>query len=298
MDLSGDSSDIKARRLALIQSMSSSIPPAVYESTVVIVAANAPNVRQIGTGTLFCVADRAFVITAGHVVREARKRGSGLGISGGNSHFIATAGTWITSTGDDSGNDHYDVSVYALDDRQVSKLAGKKFLRLQDVTFSDDLLKGFFVIFGFPQIWATASGRESETMLLKGFEFSTFAYLGDTTGLAGFDARYHLLLEAQHDYLYDQAGEEISFRTRFNTPARLPDDLRGVSGCSVWQIGDLRTSVHQWSSASARLVGVQTGVYPSRGLIKATKWIAPSTLLYSAFPEIRKSFEVHGITRR
>lgn len=292
------SDDIDAKRTAVLQSMSSSIPSSVVDSTVIIVRANKPVVRQLGTGTLFRVAERSFVVTAAHVLRQAQQMDATLGISGSDGHFIATAGQWILSGGDlpNKEDDPFDLALYSLSDDQVRRLHRQRFLRLEDVSFLQDLSRRFFVIFGFPHIWSTACDEQTESMSLKALQFATFDYEGDASGLAGFNSKHHLLLDAKDEYLYDDRGDEIRFRTNFGTRARMPNDLRGVSGCSVWSIGDLRTSIHSWRQSDAKLVGIVTGVYEARGLIKATRWVAASTLLYYAFPDLRRPIELHGTT--
>lgn len=290
--------DIDARRIAVLHSMSSSIPASVVDSTVVIVRANKPVIRQLGTGTLFRVADRSFLVTAAHVLRQAQQMDSTLGISGSDGYFIATAGQWILSGADFSNkeDDPFDLALYPLSDDQVMRLHGQRFLRLEDVSFLQDLSRRFFVIFGFPHIWSTACDEQTESMSLRALQFATFDYEGDTSGLAGFNSKHHLLLDAKDEYLFDDRGDEMRFRTNHGTPARIPNDLRGVSGCSVWSIGDLRTSVHSWKQSDAKLVGIVTGVYETRGLVKATRWVAASTLLYHAFPDLRRSIEIHETT--
>ena len=292
------SDDIDARRTAVLQSMSSSIPSSVVDSTVILVRANKPVIRQLGTGTLFRVADRSFVVTAAHVLRQAQQMDSTLGISGSNGYFIATAGQWILSGADfpNKEDDPFDLALYSLSDDQVRRLHRQRFLRLEEVSFLQNLSRRFFVIFGFPHIWATACDEQTESMSLKALQFATFDYEGDTSGLVGFNSKHHLLLDAKDEYLYDDRGGEIHFRTNYGTRARMPNDLRGVSGCSVWSIGDLRTSVHSWRQSDAKLVGIVTGVYEARGLIKATRWVAASTLLYYAFPDLRRPIELHATT--
>ena len=280
----------------LLQAMSAVIPAAITDSTVVIVGANTPAVRHFGTGTLFSVADRKFVVTAAHVIHSARADQSTLGISGEVSNFIATPDSWFVSNGyqGSNGKDVLDVAVCALNEDQVAKLRNRIFLRLSDISFSDDLSHGYFLISGFPQIWSTACDQQVDTMKLRLLHFSTLSYQGDTSALGGYDARYHLLLDAKHDEILDESGDRFEFRMRSGASARMPNDLHGVSGCSVWQIGDLRTPANQWRSDQTRLVAVETSVYPKRSLIKATRWKAVSTLIYTAFPELRSAIEMHA----
>lgn len=280
-----------------LRAMSGSVPAVVADSTVIIVGANAPVVRHFGSGTLLRVVDKSFVVTAAHVLRSACLSGATVGISGGDSNFIATAGSWILSDGigDVSGTDPLDIAVYPLGEDQTARMRKRTFLRLTDVSFSTDLSYGYFLISGFPQIWSGECNDMIETMKLRLLQFSTFAYRGNTVALDGYNGKYHLLLDAKPEEILNESGDQIQFRTRTGAWAKLPNDLHGVSGCSVWQIGDLRIPINQWHADRAKLVAIQTGVYPGRALIKATRWIAVSTLLHSAFPELRPAIELYEI---
>jgi hypothetical protein len=101
-------------------------------------------------------------------------------------------------------------------------------------------------------------------------------------------------LEATPAELLDHRGSPTSFRTSGGFAAQIPDDLRGVSGCSVWRIGDVSAPVETWSASTARIVGVETGVFSARGAIKAGRWNAVTTLLYNAFPATRSAIEIYA----
>ena len=67
-------------------------PSYAWDSTVPIVIANEGTVNQFGTGTLFRVANHFFLVTAGHVIKQACELGKTLGIGGSDDgHFIAGA---------------------------------------------------------------------------------------------------------------------------------------------------------------------------------------------------------------
>jgi hypothetical protein len=278
---------------ALLQAMSASIPDAVAASSVAIVVANRPFVRHLGSGTLLAVADRRFVVTAAHVIRAAQ---STVGISGGsNNNFIATAGTWLLSAqSNEDEDDPFDLAVYPLEESQITPLEGRTFLRIGDVSFESDLSRAFFVVSGFPSIWSTETSEADEPMKLRLLQYSTYAYGGSTVALQGYDARHHVLLDAKPEHVFDSSGSAIEFRTRSGYAAQMPQDLRGISGCSVWMIGDLSIPCHQWRLDHARLVAVETGVFPGRAAIKATRWNAVTTLLYSAFMDLRSTIELYA----
>lgn len=286
--------EFEDQRRRVIASIAESVPPSLFNSTVIVVKANRPYVRQLGTGILFRVANHRFVVTAAHAIRDASASNSTLGISGNGGHFVAVPGTWLYSE-QSGGDDPFDVAVHLLTDGEVQKLEGKPFLEISDVSFGEDGMnedeRACFVLCGFPHIWATSCEEGSDEMRLKALQFSAFRYGGSTAGLAGFNPRYHLLLDANDEDIFDDAGSEADFRLRQGHRARWPHDIAGASGCSVWRLGNPQRSVHERTMKDARLVGVLTSVYAKPALIKATKWVAVTTLLHAAFPELRAEIE-------
>jgi len=47
-----------------------------------------------------------------------------------------------------------------------------------------------------------------------------------------------------------------------------------------------------WKKERPKVVAVQTSVYEKSRAIKATRWIAVSTLIHEAFPELRPSMNL------
>ena len=77
---------------------------------------------------------------------------------------------------------------------------------------------------------------------------------------------------------------------------QFPKHLGGISGCGVWRIGDLTIDISDWRiEGFARLVAVQTGFYHSAHVIKATRWIAVSTLIHDAYPDLRPAMHLSRI---
>lgn len=281
----------------IARAISACVPELTLSSTIAIVGAKAAVVRQIGSGTLLAVADLRFVLTAAHVVREAVRHDLTLGISCGmNGQFTAVPGNWILSAGSDkdSNDDKYDVALHQLNDYQISRLGQGEFVRIADASFATDLSSGYFVVTGFPGMWSTVLDGAEDTMKTKLLQYGTWAFSGSTSALGGYDAAQHFLLEAAPLEVLDHTGKPASFRTRTGAPAQMPTDLRGISGCSVWMIGDLAKPVATWSKGASRIVGIETGVFPTRKAIKATRWNAVTTLLYNAFPILRSSIEIHA----
>ena len=281
----------------LSRAMSECVPELAARSTVGIVASTNQYVRQIGTGTLLAVADHRFVVTAAHVVHQDALAGATFGISGTvDGQFVAAVGSWILS-GDsaDRPSDEHDIGIYEFSPEQAARFADDVFVRVADVDFPADLSHGFFVVCGFPAVWSTSLKPSDMTLSTKMLQLGTFALQGSVTGLTKYNPQRHFLLEASLDILLDRSARNTSFRTRGGYPAQMPRDLAGVSGCSVWMLGDLRQPIEQWSKKTARLVGIETSVYERRRAIKVTRWNGVTTLLHAAFPRTRRVLEMYAI---
>lgn len=283
-----------AETKALVRATSACTPALVAASTVAVVAGRAPLVRQIGTGTLLAVGDAHFVVTAAHVLVHAEERGMSVGISGSvRGQLTALPGTWMVTSAEKAGdgNDPHDVALFRLGERELSRLGEVKFVRIGDVSFERDLSNKYFVVSGFPGMWSTESAADDQVMQSKLLQYGTYAFQGSSSGLLGYDPDRHFLLEASPATLVDHEGEPMQLRWRSGHSARMPDDLAGISGCSVWAIGDFRNPVKAWSPDSARIVGIETSVFPRAGAIKATRWNAITTLLHGVFPDLRRIVE-------
>jgi len=279
------------RDKTIYSQIESHVPPKAWQSTVAIVIVCGTELRQFGTGILLRIADQSFIVTAGHVIKDARKSQNSLCITCSNCSFVQVHGTWICSAEGQYGTtkDPFDVAVLPLDSAVVAKLSDKSFLRLDDISFIDELSDGIFCLFGYPALWSQPSVNTDQHLSLKPFQYTTYAFDGSTNALDGYQSRFHLLLSADLLGSTDIDGKQIRFRDRRGLSARFPGDLGGISGCSVWMIGDVKRPIQEWKREHPRIVGVQTGVYRERQIIKATRWVAVSTLLYEAFPELRSS---------
>ena len=129
-------------------------------------------------------------------------------------------------------------------------------------------------------------------MLYKGLEYTTYAYEGDVELLIGYLPIYHLLLDAQAREVTKDDGSPMVFTNLEGKAAEIPRDLKGISGCAVWRIGDFTVPTGNQTKLPARVVGVQTGIYQSSQVIRVTRWAAVTTLIDAAFPELRPAMNL------
>lgn len=192
------------------------IPELTVSSTVGIVAAKAPYVELLGTGTLLAVADHRFVVTAAHVMKEASKRTLGIA-SGTKGNFVALTGHCYLSAAESHEHSHdpYDVAIYELNEHECSLLTAADFVRIGDVEFNTDFSSGFFLITGFPGVWSTTIDEAQEMMQAKLLQYGTCALEGSASGLQNYDPELHILLSAhQKCYLITRAKKPASVHER------------------------------------------------------------------------------------
>jgi len=270
----------------------------VINSTVAIVCTTqSKSIVQVGSGTLLSIADSCFLVTAAHVARATQKMGGTPGIIGLKASLpTALTGEWTLSSSDSESaiGDKYDIALYRLNENQKQRLTGCEFVRIGDVDFSSDLQNGYFVLCGFPSVWSVTSNNCSEPLILRPLLYGVTSYVGLPTGLQGFDTNYHLLFEAIAEKTLDHQGRSARMRTRSNHWVSMPGGLRGISGCSVWLIGNVTSPIHTWNPKDARIVGVETGVFEgAHPTIKASKWNAVLSLIYAAYSDLRPSIDLY-----
>jgi hypothetical protein len=247
-----------------------------WGSTVNIVVVDNKTLRQHGSGSLYRVGVESFLVTAAHVIDQALRHGRGMGLSGPKGNFVPMAGDAIIS------NESADVGVVRLSEGVVEKLQGSTFLTMNDICFTTDLSQGVFTLFGFPAIWAKEDGARMD---LKRFQFTSYAFEGDSSVLAGYDKKFHILINGNFSGTTDSDGSQSQFTRNDGSPARFPKDLNGISGCPVWKIADLPSLRCSGKREGPRVVAVQTCVYSNS--IRATRWAVVNGLIYERFPSLR-----------
>lgn len=280
---------------AIVRKIANYMPPLAAKSTIAIIGSRWPLIRQIGSATLLAVADAKFVVTAAHVIIQAKEHNMTIGISGRPDNGItALTGNWIvTSSTSNLSKDQHDIAIYTLTSQESDQLSQGNFIRISDISFSSDLSAGYFLVCGYPGMWSSAPSEAETQIKSKLLQYGTYSYSRSVKGLNGYDPERHVLLEAKHGELFDHEGKITSFRTRSGYWADMPRDLAGISGCSVWMIGSMNAELKNWDINSARIIGVETGVFEQAGAIKITRWNAVLTLLHSAFPKLRPAIELY-----
>jgi hypothetical protein len=282
-----NSPDVISLQARANKRINSHVPKHAWKSTVAIVIANSPSVDILGTGSLFQIADHPFVVTAAHVIGVAHVHHKTIGISGDSHSLISVHGDW-TSSVSRLGEDPFDVAVYPLPATAVQQLSRFRFLRIDDISFDKRPEAGVFTLFGHPGIWSSPSQGGGEPLQSKGLEYTAVAYKGDVEALTGYQPKYHLLLDAQAHQVTWSDGSKATLIDQEGKIRAFPMDLGGISGCPVWRIGDLNIPLDKWHKLPPKVVGVGTCVC-QKAIIRVTRWVAVTTLIDAAFPELRSA---------
>lgn len=258
--------------------------PRIAQCVTPIVGSIRDRSYQYGTGTLFRAGSQSFLVTAAHVLSQAKEQDALLRLFDARAtvdeqeacESIALP-KWTAYVGQEPA----DVAVVPLSTETVAGLPNRRFLHLNEVELRAKPPGGCWVM-GYPAEMVGYTEGENRMRLLP-FLLAAPFILPEST-VDNFDADYNFLLDAKRDELWWPDG-----RT-----AEMPNRLDGISGCSVWQV---LWPDGTWHPDRARIVGVQVGYYRTRSAVKATHWAAVAKLLHEYHPELRDVLDLH-LTRR
>jgi hypothetical protein len=270
-----------ATRRSLIEKMAGWLRPILRRSVTPIVVQDGEEDRQHGTGTFFRIGDASFLLTAGHVWKDAKRSKRQLSIFaiGGSGEGeqrlkkVPLAGRWYSSP------DSFDVALIELERSVAECLGACHFLHLTDVRLWP-AAPGWCWVYGFPT--ETCAGDSSLLRFNELFLGAPFNQQDLT--LENHDQDLHFLLDADRNDLWLSNG----------TRADLPTRLDGMSGCPIWQsIWPNQDLDAPWDCRCARIVGVQTSYYRQSSVIKATPWVAVAHIIRRVRPDLRKILDLN-----
>ncbi len=271
---------------ALLARVHEAMLPRLMESALPVRAERGGNLVQCGTGILFRVADKSFLVTARHVAEIELREGFSLFMArnADDPSPIRIAGRFVCGLGAE------DVAVVELNDAVVKSLGSRRFLGFHDVEAVAYLApEGWYYVFGYPSCWAEPKQIQERYLV-----YASVLYRGPTDSWDDFDTNNHIVFE-----MY---GKECN--RRFDgEAAEHPQSLAGISGSGIWCTHITPNDAGSWCVDRARIVGIQTGVYKPiryvrRGIdqevtpIKGIRWRVVQSLLRNQYPELEPAFGI------
>lgn len=274
---------------ALYDRMQDEMLPLVQRHVVPIVAYYSGELHQHATGTLVQFSNHFFVVTAAHAIEkyeDAKKaypdfhffidNGDGKDLVPLDGRYQATKTVRDLENPrlvvGDERDDLWDIGLWELDRHVVDALTTKSFLNRTSISLTADLTTGAYLVAGCPCSWAQANA-ETKSLRWRWLRYIAHSYPEKDT-LRNFDERFHVALCLGDD-------------------PQLPERLEGISGCAIWKLSDVPVK-EDWSVDKAKVVAVETSVYPDRAhkAIRGTKWQCVVPALAAMHPEIRESFKL------
>lgn len=246
-----------------------------------------------GTGTLFEVADERFLITAAHVLSESA--GTVLRdillVNRDRTATVALEDPTLLSRG---GRLDPDVAIVHLRPDTATRLqevGGFTFLGPDHLWGPRTVAAAGALVCGYP---AALSPPSPDLRCLRPTALMTGPYMGNTDGLPfEYTPGTHVLLELRDHGWAPGAAQPW--------PEDVPR-LDGISGCSVLVIGvspeqqergrrEGRVEPIFCPDAGLKLIGVEVGVFPRRGMIRATGWVFVAQIIGARCPWLQPVFE-------
>ncbi len=280
--------------LSQMESIHSRLRPIFLGSVVPIYAYFGDKMILFGSGTLLRVADSRLLVTASHVTCCANKKGIGLFVpaDSGKKKFVSVRGRMASVS-----KSTVDISFVELPEDCFSVLNLRKFLNLSDFEVRPgSSRKALYYIHGYPSCWASDDGMSSEAELVA-FSYGTVLYEGPTENLddQDYNPQANILLQVCKSLNCPMEG----------THGGVPEELGGVSGCSIWRVAELDSGRAKWNAIQPKVVAVETGVFRGKVLgplgenleawaVKGVWWGVLTPALWDGFPELRPSLRLHS----
>ena len=252
-----------------------SLVSVIKKCTIPILVNQGESYRQNGTGTLLRVAERSFLVTAGHVYKDAQSHGLTLYIGASESRVQPLLGKFYHTPGGD--DDPYDLGVRELPDNIAENLRSFEFARFIDVITPSRTEQDIYCLAGFPTALSMEANPDRQTAESKVILILAGLYRSSTTGFRNVNPEFHVLLDTNRSNAgpIDAAGAQ-------SMPV-----LEGISGCGIWKTNLASVQrIEDWEPSQAKLIAIQTCTYQDNQVIRGTFWSGVVTLIEREFPEL------------
>jgi hypothetical protein len=248
----------KRRRLqalaALVRAAAVKAAEIMHACTVPLVGRVDGKFGVVGSGVLFELGDKAFILTASHVVEVVRglaDRGVPVeiptGEPGGPAIPLFELRTHYSVPGGGFREDLVDVAFVELPAKVARRLQEtKRFLHQTGLDLADrGQPDGWYAVHGYPE--ETLEQRDAEkAVILPALHLVTRVYRGQRGAIPTPRAQFDFSVDFVPKNSADLNGNPVS------VPAP-----RGVSGCGIWRFARGPADLSRWEPAMLKLVAVE-----------------------------------------
>ena len=282
MNKSDEPQPLAPRSAAFFAEIHDDCLPRIDRATVSTIGIQDDEIRHDRTGVLYEIAGQHFILTAAHDMRGIVSHNIPLyvAVNAPDVLPLPLADARFHSTEEDDR----DVSAIWLPPDLAAEISKHKdFLHHNQINLATAESKGPFIFFGYPMDWS-ANLISENTLLSTALAFAGHPYDGDRHPTANYKPDVHILLQFSRD----------AIRTRDGKQDRLPHP-KGISGCGIWQVGDINyetKSLHARSADTVTLIGIQHRWFPDHSYIQGTHIRHVLGLVLSNYPELERSMSI------
>jgi len=240
------------------------------------------------TGVLLRIADVLFILTASHDLREIVQSDIPLYVSWNERTDLPIPlhdARFHTTECDSRLGERdvvRDIAFVKMSNSTAKEIlaAGRTPISLRDINMSQDSSPAVFFMFGFPQAWFRVERSGPKCLPLV---YGCGIYPGEhwAGSHIAYDPKVHLLLSFRREAIGPIDGQAHT----------LPgyEGIKGVSGCGIWRVTDLHSSVSRWRPDQCKLVAIQHRYYEHPGYIHTT-WIQYAiSRIFDDYPELKSA---------
>jgi len=217
--------------------------PRLLARTVSVLVEEPPGaLTQHGTAVLLAIADSIFVVSAAHVLNDARYHPLWINPVANHANLIPLERVDVHSTSDDK---LVDFSFFKVPEPYATELVTSKIcVRLDEIEMR--LPSGdWYAVLGYPTELNVFKSMELTVPTVPMY-YATRLHDAAADPMADFDPKVNIALKLA---LYG-SGDPVT-----RTPSTLPD-VRGMSGAGIWQLHHRHEPPLSWTVDRIRLAGM------------------------------------------
>ncbi|VTR94336.1 unnamed protein product [Gemmata massiliana] len=210
----------------------------------------------VGSGILFEVATKAFILTASHVFQKQLSymyRHHTVFLSVGKPgvqpiKLDQVVGFFSASEGNTAPTKSMDIAFMDLSEKTADALrAHMRFLHLSDVDISPkDKPRAIYLTYGYPNSLVDEATAKSGSVRYAPLHLVSDAYRGDRGEVPGHKPDEEIVVNYDPKTSENHLGDSVE----------LPDP-RGASGCGMWRMAYGIADFEKWDTAMMKLVAIE-----------------------------------------
>jgi hypothetical protein len=241
------------------------------------------------SGVLLQIADRHFLVSAGHTFDARRMLYLPLWVTSGviGSKLLPLGQVRIRSSDTkvpyDRTDEPFDIAVCELSGETGEQIAvNKKFLRLADVDPWDrQEPRSWYMVFGYPSV-LSPQDEVTKSIDAKAVALATFIYCDERGPLDSYDKEVGIALDFDAATMKDDDGN----------PAIAPHP-GGMSGCGIWRLAEAGTEIGFWKLDDVKLVAIEHTLKTSQKVLAGTRIGYALQMIYRNHADLRPVMEMH-----